>query len=562
MRWVTIRQIYQVFFFLLFLALLYASSYGQLRTFPVGLFLQADPLLALGTMLSSKVLFAGQWTALIVVLITLVFGRVVCTFACPLGILNNLFSYRKGESYQAQLAASRWRPAYKVKYYLLIALLATSALGVLQVGLFDPIALVTRSFALVVFPGLQLVGVPIYAGQPTYHGAWAIGLLFFGILAANRFIPRLWCRLLCPLGALLGLLGKLSLFRIHQDSKLCTACGSCATACHGACEPDKKLHASDCLMCLNCVESCPRGGITYSFLPSRHTESVAPDLSRRTTAFSLLSGVALLPTLRVSQGVKAGADHDAVRPPGSLPELDFATKCIKCGACMRICPTGVLQPAAFEAGFEGLWTPILQFNVGFCQHDCTLCSQICPTGAIAPLTPSKRLGLPEPSKKPAATKPAKQPIKNGTGSPQQPIKNGTGSPQEPIKIGTGSPQEPIKIGTAFMDRGRCLPWAMGTPCIVCEEVCPVSPKAIWVERVTVLRRDGSKVELQRPHVDPSACIGCGTCQFRCPVSAKAAIRVSSVGESRSLTNQLLLPNAGGSSSKKSANKARPKARQQ
>jgi MauM/NapG family ferredoxin protein len=252
-------------------------------------------------------------------------------------------------------------------------------------------------------------------------------------------------------------------------------------------------------MCLNCLEVCPeKGALSYRFLPPTATEAPAPDLQRRKTLIALAGGAALVPVMRTSTGVAAGREHDVIRPPGSLAEIDFAAKCVKCGACVRACPNNVIQPAALQAGFEGLWSPMLRYDLGFCSPTCTACSEVCPTGAIAPITAVDR-----------AADPAKK-------------------------------RGPMKIGTAFYDRGRCLPWAMGTPCIVCEEVCPVSPKAIWVEDAEVKRPDGTTIKVQLPYLDPERCIGCGTCQYRCPVGAKAAIRVSSVGETRSPHNQLLL----------------------
>ncbi len=496
--WRNIRRLYQVFFFLLFFGLLFGSSYRYIKAIPVSLFLEADPLLALGSALASKVVFAGMALSLVVVLITLIFGRVFCSWICPLGIMNHVMSALPSILKKRQrMLSNEWRPIYQTKYYVLIAFLVLSAFGVLQVGLLDPIALTVRTFAVSVFPSLQQAGAPIYAAQPYYEGGWLIAVVFVLILAANRFVMRLWCRMLCPLGGLLGLIAKFSLFRIHKDPRACLGCHKCTEACHGACDPHEKIRTSDCVMCLNCISACPQGGVSYGLLPNPDNETLAPNLARRKTIAAVASGLVLAPALRTSHGVVKGANHDVIRPPGSLDERDFAAKCVKCGACIKVCPTGVLQPAALEAGFEGLWTPILRYDVGWCTHTCTLCGDVCPTGAIKPITARDRVGDP------------------------------------PDK-------DPISLGTAFFDRGRCLPWAMARPCIVCEEVCPTSPKAIWVEDTEVTNREGKKVKVMLPYLDPKKCIGCGICQNRCPVGGKAAIRVSSVGETRSPNNQILI----------------------
>jgi ferredoxin len=148
-----------------------------------------------------------------------------------------------------------------------------------------------------------------------------------------------------------------------------------------------------------------------------------------------------------------------------------------------------------KTGIDGLFTPVLDTRRGWCEPSCIRCGEVCPTNAIEILEPKSKQAI-------------------------------------------GGPAE-VQIGTAFMDRGRCLPWAMETPCIVCEEMCPTSPKAIWLEPVEITRNNGTLVRLQRPHVNPELCTGCGLCENRCPVGQQAAIRVSAVGETRDPRNRLL-----------------------
>lgn len=252
-------------------------------------------------------------------------------------------------------------------------------------------------------------------------------------------------------------------------------------------------------------------GIRFRFFPGTPTTIESPSLQRRRALAGVAAGAALLPILRTQPGLAAARDSRLIRPPGSLDEAGFLARCIRCGACMKACPNNALQPAWGEAELEGLWTPVVVPRIGYCEPSCTLCGQVCPTGAIWEITLAEKAWL-------------------------------------PASAAQGA--QPIRLGTAFYDRGRCLPWAMATECIVCEEWCPTSPKAIYLRPAEVVDGMGNAKSVRQPFVSPERCVGCGACEFACPVKDQPAIHVASIGESRSRANQILLNRqAGGRKSK-------------
>ena len=480
-----IRIVYQAFFLGLFLLLLIMSRTGWISAYPVDLFFWFDPLIALGTILADWTLHSWMILSIAVVVMTLFVGRFFCGWICPLGALNDAVGYTKKRPPREDREVNNPRPLFRLKYYILAALLVTAALGTLHLGWLDPFSLLTRGISQSLGPVVSLFGIDIHGHDVRFPGGWFAVLLLAGVLIANRWIPRLWCRAFCPLGALLGILSRWAPFGIIRDDEGCTRCRVCRTSCNGAAEPDGDLRRSECILCLNCTHGCPQDVLRFgSAIPM--TERRAPDVAGRRMALAAVSGVVLWPVLRASSTDPGKASLTRIRPPGALSEEGFLARCVRCGMCVRTCPTGVLQLATDEAGVEGLWTPVMRFDCGYCELSCVLCGNVCPTGAIQPLVPSDKT----------------------------------------------DPDQPVRIGTAFYDRGRCLPWAMDKPCVVCEEVCPVSPKAIWTEDITVINRNGEEVELHRPHIDPDRCIGCGTCQNECPVEDLPAVRVSAVGESR------------------------------
>lgn len=510
-----LRRISQGIFLLVFLFLfLQTESKGNdTLGYPVKIFLDFDPLIFVTTILSAHAAAKAFYLSLSLVIITLILGRVFCGWLCPLGTLNNIVGAMKRA--RVSILSGSW---YRAKYYVVIFILASSLFTLQPAGIMDPISLLIRSLSVSVYPlfnySLSSVFDTVYAHgikgvvdvsefvysllkktvlafqQPFYNQGIFIGALFFLVLGLNLFEKRFWCRYLCPLGALLGILSRYSLLK-RSVSEGCTSCGVCARECQGNASPDRKgeWKGTECLYCLNCDDICPQNAVSFGFGGKKAGASM--DLGRRRVITSALSGMVAVPLLRSVPLSKPGfANPVLIRPPGSLEEKEFLKRCVKCGECMKVCITNGLQPTLLEAGLEGIWSPLLVPRMGYCEYRCTLCGQVCPTGAI------KKLELREKMK--------------------------------------------VKIGLAMIDKGRCLPYAHATPCIVCEEVCPTGKKAIWFEETKVKDREGREKIVKQPRVDLELCIGCGICEAKCPVVGRPAIYVTSVGESRSRENQLLL----------------------
>jgi len=579
MRIVQARRISQAFFFILFVWFCIVGTAGdklwQLRGWPVNWFLQLDPLVAIGTILTTHTLYRARLWALVTVILTVIFGRFFCSWVCPFGSLHHFVGFlgnRKKAAAQ-KIRLNRYRKPHRIKYFVLIFFLGMAAFpsigATLQTGLLDPVSLITRCFNLVLLPiADSSVNLASVAAR-FYEGAWVILAIFLTVVLLNVVIPRFYCRFICPLGALFGILGRFALWRIGRNRSECVNCKLCEKSCEGGCEPAGSIRLSECVLCFNCLDDCRDEIIGYQTQPSLSGEITNPDFSRRGFVLSLLSGIFAVPAVRLSNKLGSNWHHRVIRPPGALAEGEFLKRCIKCGQCMRVCPTNVIQPGGIAGGLENLWTPVLNNRIGSsgCQLNCTACGQVCPTSAIRPITLSEKLGTDE-------------------------------------FAGAG----PIRLGTAFIDRGRCLPWAMYKPCIVCEENCPVSPKAIYTQEcfntirngiLTVKKAEyntietvegnlspdrfatgdyycitehnerskitantpntieistdsrfkkipagGSKIEvqvrLQKPFIDIEKCIGCGICEHECPVSGRKAVRVSAEGETRSTDRRLLL----------------------
>ncbi len=508
-----LRRTSQILFLLLFLYLFIQTEYkGEDELgLPVRLFLDFDPLIALSSLLATHAARKIFLLSLVTIGMTVFLGRFFCGWVCPLGTINNALGFFRMRRPAKKADDGNHPHLRKIKYYILVFLLVAAIFGWNAAGFLDPISLLIRSMAIgfnpavngmvraffefsyrMDLPGVSpaldslysaMTGTLLAFEQPVFRQMITIALIFSVILGLNFFAPRFWCRYLCPLGALLGLVGaKQILARVDVNGDKCVSCHLCNRTCQGDASPfpPGSWTSSECLVCFNCREVCPASAVKIR-PTTKATGSGTVDLKRRYIMATAAAAVVSVPLIGIGETVKR-PHPELIRPPGALPEDEFLRKCVKCGECMKVCLTNGLQPTLTQAGFEGIWTPVLVPRLGYCEFYCTLCGQVCPTGAI------RKTSLEEKQK--------------------------------------------IRIGMAYFDKNRCIPYALGRNCGVCEEHCPAPGKAIKFNSEEVTDAYGNSFILKKPALDPSLCIGCGICENKCPLTDKPGVRVTSINESR------------------------------
>lgn len=471
---------------------------------PTDFFLRIDPLSALSVITAGRTIAVKFWPSIIVVISAVIFGRFFCGWICPLGTVIDL-SDRTLRADQKRQKSGRLK---SLKYIILIIILTGAVFSFQFIFFFDPLVIITRSATIIIFPILYyliesiliaLAGLPVTGDfffelyldlkgtalpvqEQSFYQGLPIFIILLAILSLGLISRRYWCRNLCPLGAMLGLLSKLSIFGRYVREN-CNLCQDCVSNCKMTAirKQDAVSNGTECILCLSCGAICPEESIGFKF--TKGVKNASPvDISRRKFIGAAAGGIALLGLYKVTP-VNINASDRAIRPPGAAEEDKFLDMCLRCQQCVGICSTtgGCLQPAVNEAGFEGLWTPIADMRRGYCEYNCNLCGQVCPSGAIKSLTVEDK--------------------------------------------------QRVIMGTAYFDRNRCIPYYRQEECMVCEEHCPTPDKAI-IFRLTQVEKDGESIVLKVPYVDESLCIGCGICENKCPVTGRAGIFITRSDEER------------------------------
>ena len=440
---------------------------------------------------------------LLILVATWLFGRLYCSCLCPLGILQDVVIWgrhrlAKSKKWRRVLPKSpQFVTSYGwLKYSLLCLFLACLVTGsTIIVTVLDPYSIFGRTMYDIVRPvvatGYNLVVTLLEHSRIYSFPKMAIGSIgLFNALSAWLMLATIvvlawrsdrgYCNNICPVGSLLGLVSRFSLFKIRLQPK-CRQCKVCQSHCKGRCLDISagRVDHANCVACFNCLGDCRQSAVVYGMagrsLPvephaRQQDNTQTDDLSRR--QFLLNSGAVLTGatgSLLTLDAIKQ-RDLNTLRrqpsliiPPGAVNLERFTRTCTACHLCIVHCPSKVLKPAGLEYHFSGIWQPRLEYTKSFCEYECNACSQVCPTGAIQK------------------------------------------APLEAKKL--------VQIGTVQLIENLCMVFAKKKDCSACAEHCPT--QAIYTLPY--------ETKLFAPHVKTEFCIGCGACEFACPVAPKAVV---------------------------------------
>lgn len=455
-------------------------------------------------------ILAGAFVTVIFwLLMTALFGRIYCSVACPLGLLQDAIAWFGKKSKKNRYSFSPNRKALRIAvcvvfigalitsfFQPIIGIVANllepySAFGRIATNLFSPLWRWGNN-ALAFFAE-RANSYAFYETDVWLKCGWSLGVaaITFIIVAVLAWRGgRTYCNTICPVGTLLGFASRRAVMKIVIDESKCSGCGLCEKNCKSACINSKQrtIDYSRCVVCMDCIGKCKRGAIKYGIAPKKvritvgDTESKC-DAPASTSRRAFLTGAVAMAATTAIQAQKKKVDGGLavikdkvvperatpILPPGAVNARSFAHKCTACQLCVSACPNNVLRPSS---DLNRFMQPEASYERGYCRPECTSCSNVCPNGALLPLTREEKSST--------------------------------------------------QIGRAVWIKQNCLAASKNERCDNCARHCPTG--AIQM----VAPDEGDKKRRPIPVIDVERCIGCGACENLCPARPFSGIVVEGV----------------------------------
>ena len=436
----------------------------------------------------------------LLVIMTLLFGRVYCSVICPLGIMQDIISWIHGKTKKKNKFRFKYSPAKNwLRYLLLGAFVPTLALGANAAALLIAPYSTFGRIATNIFAPIYRLGnnglawiaerVDSYLFYSTEVWVGSLSSLIIALAAFSAIFilawknGRTWCNTICPVGTLLGVLSRFSIFAPVIDKSKCKSCGLCERQCKASCinSTKEEIDYSRCVVCMNCIDSCKEGAVKYGvrrrfFANAQNDNKAQNDQGRRAVIASGALLIGAVAKAQVESKVDGGLAEVSyatkperklpVVPAGSSSLRNFESHCVACQLCINACPNNVLRPSS---SLHNFMQPEMNYNKGYCRPECNTCSQICPAGAIRPISIEEKSS--------------------------------------------------IQIGIAVVNHDNCVVNTNGVKCGNCARHCPA-------KAITMVPKDPSNEKSRKiPAVNEQKCIGCGACENLCPARPFTAIHV-------------------------------------
>ena len=454
-------------------------------------------------------LFAFNFVVVaILLIITLVFGRIYCSVICPMGVFQDIIAWISKKVGKKRKPYSYSKPKTWLRVSVLVIFIVAIFLGInALVSILAPYGSYGR-IASSIFQPLYIFGNNILASIAEHYESYSfysvevwvksittlvvaiVTFIVIAVLAAKN--GRTYCNTICPVGTLLGFVSRFSFMKIKINESKCKGCKMCSHQCKAAClnSADRTIDYSRCVVCGDCIDSCKFGAIEYKFSLSNFKDGFVSssksdncnkkgcddeNMGRRSFITALAATTALSASaqaIKMDGGLapiidkKVPKRSNPITPAGSLSLKNLQEHCTSCQLCISVCPNQVLRPSS---DFSRWMMPEMSYERGYCRPECNKCSEVCPTGAI------KTISIEDKSS--------------------------------------------TQLGHAVWLRENCVVITDGVSCGNCAVHCPA-------QAIHMVASDPDNPNVARiPAIDETKCIGCGACENLCPARPFSAIVV-------------------------------------